>query len=74
MYRFDLLFLFRKNQSSVYLISQHLNDRLKEREEKVHVLINNSGIAWGAPFDTFPDSAWDKVLAINLKTVFNMTR
>ena len=51
-----------------------LAEKFLKLEEKLHVLVNNSGISWGASFESFPDHAWDKVLALNLKTVFNLTR
>ncbi len=38
------------------------------------ILVNNAGATWGAPFDEFDDAAWDKVLAINVKGVFHLTR
>jgi len=38
------------------------------------VLINNAGCNWGEPLETYPESAWDKVLALNLKTVFFLSR
>lgn len=44
------------------------------REPKLDVLVNNAGANWGAPLDEYPDSAWDKVLALNVKGVFNLTR
>lgn len=44
-----------------------------EREERVHILVNNAGATWGAPLEDFPDSAWDKVLSTNVKAVFDMT-
>ncbi len=47
---------------------------LGEREAAVHILINNAGATWGAPLDAFPDAAWDKVLALNLKAPFFLTR
>ncbi|ORY78193.1 hypothetical protein BCR37DRAFT_115744 [Protomyces lactucae-debilis] len=37
---------------------------------KLHVVVNNSGNNWAAPFDEFPDAAWDRVLGLNLKSVF----
>ncbi len=44
-----------------------------DREEKVHLLVNNAGATWGAPLLEYPDDAWDKVLATNVKAVFNLT-
>jgi NAD(P)-dependent dehydrogenase (short-subunit alcohol dehydrogenase family) len=45
-----------------------------EREDEVHVLVNNAGATWGAPLAEFPASAWDKVLDLNLKSPFFLTR
>ncbi|RDW60910.1 NAD(P)-binding Rossmann-fold containing protein [Coleophoma cylindrospora] len=47
---------------------------LKKRESKLHVLVNNSGSNWGAPYDEFPDSAWTRVLTLNLTRVFTITQ
>jgi NAD(P)-dependent dehydrogenase (short-subunit alcohol dehydrogenase family) len=44
------------------------------RESALHVLVNNAGANWGAPLAEYPDSAWDKVLALNVKGVFHLTR
>ena len=48
--------------------------QILEREPSLHILVNNAGATWGAPIDEFPDSAWDKVLAVNVKGVFHLTR
>src|SRR3954468_11253053 len=45
-----------------------------EREEALHVLVNNAGATWGAPLDEFPETGWDKVLDLNLKGLFELTR
>jgi NAD(P)-dependent dehydrogenase (short-subunit alcohol dehydrogenase family) len=47
---------------------------LAASEPALHVLVNNAGANWGAPLREYPDSAWDKVLALNLKAVFHLTR
>ena len=48
---------------------------LGEREPGgVHILVNNAGAAWGAPIEDFPASGWDKVLDLNLKSPFHLTR
>jgi NAD(P)-dependent dehydrogenase (short-subunit alcohol dehydrogenase family) len=46
----------------------------REREQAVHILVNNAGATWGAPFEEFPASAWDKVLDLNLKSPFYLAR
>jgi len=40
------------------------------RETRLDILVNNAGAAWGAPFDDFPESGWDKVMNLNLKSPF----
>jgi NAD(P)-dependent dehydrogenase (short-subunit alcohol dehydrogenase family) len=51
-----------------------LAQAVAEREPKVHILVNNAGANWGAPMAEFPDSGFDKVFALNVKGVFNLTR
>ncbi len=41
---------------------------------RVDILFNNAGASWGASFDAFPESGWDKVMTINLKSVFFLTQ
>ncbi len=38
------------------------------------ILVNNAGATWGAPLLEFPEAAWDKVLNLNLKSPFFLTR
>jgi len=47
---------------------------LSAKEPKLHILVNNAGANWGEPFESYPDDAWDKVLALNVKAVFHLTR
>ncbi len=51
-----------------------LAGEVAERESALHVLVNNAGATWGAPLEEFPASAWDKVLDLNLKSPFFLTR
>jgi 2-deoxy-D-gluconate 3-dehydrogenase len=51
-----------------------LAERIGEREEKLDILVNNAGAAWGAEFEDFPESGWDKVLNLNLKSPFFLTQ
>ena len=41
---------------------------------KVDVLFNNAGASWGGDFDSFPEIGWDKVMDINVKSVFFLTQ
>ncbi len=45
-----------------------------EREDRLDILVNNAGAAWGAEFDVFPESGWDKVVNLNLKAPFFLTQ
>ncbi len=40
----------------------------------VDILFNNAGASWGAGFDAFPEHGWDKVMTINVKSVFFLTQ
>ena len=44
------------------------------KEGKLDILLNNAGAAWGAPFDEFPESGWDKVMDLNVKSPFFLTQ
>jgi NAD(P)-dependent dehydrogenase (short-subunit alcohol dehydrogenase family) len=43
-------------------------------ESSLDILVNNAGAAWGAPYEEFPESGWDKVVDLNLKTPFFLTQ
>ncbi len=45
-----------------------------KHEPELDILVNNAGAAWGETFDTFPESGWDKVVDLNLKTPFFLTQ
>ncbi len=53
---------------------ERLASEFTEREEALHVLVNNAGANWGAPLAEFPESGWDKVMDLNVKAVFFLTR
>jgi len=47
---------------------------LAELEPKLDILVNNAGAAWGEAFATFPESGWDKVMDLNVKSPFFLTQ
>lgn len=53
---------------------ERLASAIEAREERLHVLVNNAGTAWGAPVDTHPIEQFDRVLHVNVTAVFHMTQ
>ena len=53
---------------------RRLAAELAGREDRLHILVNNAGATWGAPMAEFDDKAWDRVLDLNVKGVFHLTR
>ena len=51
-----------------------LVDAIKANEDELNVLINNAGASWGAPFASHPEAGYDKVLGINVKSIFFLTQ
>lgn len=51
-----------------------LVETLGARESRLHVLINNAGATWGAPYAEYPAAAFDKVLRLNVSAPFLLTR
>ncbi|MBN1656570.1 MAG: SDR family oxidoreductase [Deltaproteobacteria bacterium] len=51
-----------------------LVSEIKRREHKLHILVNNAGASWGATIEAYPEEAWDKVMTINVKSIFMLTR
>lgn len=42
--------------------------------DHIDILFANAGATWGEAFDTHPDSAFAKVMDLNVKSVFNTIR
>jgi len=45
-------------------------DEAMRRLGQVDILVNNAGATWGAPAEDFPLEAWDKVMNLNVRSVF----
>jgi NAD(P)-dependent dehydrogenase (short-subunit alcohol dehydrogenase family) len=54
--------------------ARKLAAEIGQREPALDILVNNAGAAWGEDFDTFPESGWDKVVDLNMKTPFFLTQ
>lgn len=53
---------------------KQLKKALAERESKLDILVNNAGANWAGPFGQYPESGWDKVQTLNLKSPFFLTQ
>jgi len=53
---------------------QRLANEIGARETHLDVLVNNAGATWGAPMATYDEAAFERVLALNVKAVFHLTK
>lgn len=53
---------------------QKLASEIAAREDRLDILVNNAGAAWGVAFEEFPESGWDKVMDLNVKSPFFLTQ
>lgn len=51
-----------------------LVDEVGKHTDSIDILVNNAGASWGAPIADYPESGWDRVMDLNVKGLFNMTR
>ncbi|CAP73848.1 uncharacterized protein PODANS_2_12030 [Podospora anserina S mat+] len=52
----------------------HLVEQVKKHTDHVDILLANAGATWGEYIDTHSDSAFAKVMDLNVKGVFNLIR
>lgn len=53
---------------------ERLAQELGQRENHLDVLVNNAGATWGAPMSDTDEVAFERVLALNVKGVFHLTK
>jgi NAD(P)-dependent dehydrogenase (short-subunit alcohol dehydrogenase family) len=53
---------------------ERLAQAVEADEERLHILVNNAGTAWGASLDTHPIEQVDRVLQVNVRAVFHCTQ
>jgi NAD(P)-dependent dehydrogenase (short-subunit alcohol dehydrogenase family) len=51
-----------------------LGDAVAEHTDRLDILVNNAGATWGTPLAEFDEAAWERVLALNVKGVFHLTK
>ncbi|MCX5070367.1 SDR family oxidoreductase [Micromonospora lupini] len=53
--------------------AESLAAAVRERVDRLDVLVNNAGATWGSPLESYPEAAFDKLWAVNVKAVFRLT-
>ena len=53
---------------------RRLAEEVASREDRLDILVNNAGATWGTPLEQFDEAAWERVLALNVKGVFHLTK
>ena len=53
---------------------QELAAKFASLQPKLDILVNNAGAAWGVEYLDFPESGWDKVMDLNVKSPFFLTQ
>ena len=51
-----------------------LADAMASRVDRLDILVNNAGATWGTPLADYDETAFEKVLALNVKGVFHLTK
>ena len=51
-----------------------LAEEARKRTGELHILVNNAGVSWGEPYETYPWRAFDRVLTVNVTGLFELTR
>jgi len=49
---------------------QRVVDETLQRLGRIDILVNNAGATWGAPAEDYPLEAWDKVMNLNIRSLF----
>ena len=53
---------------------ERVANEISQQESKLDILVNNAGATWGGSIDDFPEIGWDKVMDLNVKSVFFLTQ
>ena len=49
-------------------------DQVLQRFNTIDILVNNAGATWGAPAEDHPVEAWDKVMNLNIRSIFLLSQ
>ncbi|MGZ5200483.1 MAG: SDR family oxidoreductase [Telluria sp.] len=53
---------------------QPFAEEAMRRLGQVDILVNNAGASWGAPAEDYPLEAWDKVMNLNVRSMFLLSQ
>jgi NAD(P)-dependent dehydrogenase (short-subunit alcohol dehydrogenase family) len=53
---------------------RRLADEMAAHEDALDILVNNAGATWGAPMAEYDEAAFERVLSLNVKGVFHLTK
>jgi NAD(P)-dependent dehydrogenase (short-subunit alcohol dehydrogenase family) len=53
---------------------EKLADRVLSETDRLHILVNNAGMIWGAPTLDYPLEAWDRVFAVNVRALWRLSQ
>ena len=48
-----------------------LAEQLGAQVQQLDILVNNAGTTWGAPLESYPVKGWEKVMQLNVTSVFS---
>ncbi|MGO9558024.1 MAG: SDR family oxidoreductase [Acidimicrobiales bacterium] len=51
-----------------------LANEISERETALDILVNNAGATWGVPLAEHDEKSFERVMALNVKAVFHLTK
>ncbi|RPD45367.1 3-oxoacyl-[acyl-carrier-protein] reductase [Hymenobacter sediminis] len=63
-----------RSDASIYAEAEKLVDEVVAEFGKLDILVNNAGITQDGLLMRMSEQQWDQVLAVNLKSVFNLTK
>ena len=55
-------------------VSPSAFETIESDEEHIDFLINNAGASWGEPYAEYSEKGWDKVMDLNVKSIFYLTQ
>ena len=53
---------------------EEFTNTIMQKEDGIDFLVNNAGAAWAEPYETFSEQGWDKVMNLNVKSMFFITQ